>query len=66
MTDMLIPDPTITGYPAPMSRTGKVNGSMHAPIMQAFLPIVEDIQTFGSVSPFGVESGCLGFGITVF
>ncbi len=59
---MPIADPTTTGQPAAMSRMGKVNESMPAEIMQGFYRLLYKTQTFGSVSPFGVEDGCPVFG----
>jgi hypothetical protein len=53
---MPIADPTTSGRPAAMPRTGKVNGSMPAAIMQAFYQLLLYItQTLGSVSSFGLR-----------
>jgi hypothetical protein len=50
-----------------MSRAGKVNGSLPAAIMQAFHRLLlYNIQTFVSVSPFGVEDWRLVCGGNVF
>ncbi|HYO05734.1 MAG TPA: hypothetical protein VER14_01970 [Phototrophicaceae bacterium] len=66
MANMPIADPTTTDQPSAMSRAGKVNGSLSDAIMQAFHRLLlYNIQTFVSVSPFGVEDGCLVLAIPI-
>ena len=53
---MPIADPTASGRPAAMPRTGKVNESKHAATMQAFYQLLLYItQTLGSVPLFGLR-----------